>query len=348
VNQVAPHLNQGRRLGGRKMDWLSVWLLGTGTLAAQPFRFPTANHALYEPDGDARFLAPTPGHSWESGSFGCVRSDRSGVRLHEGLDIRSILPGRNGEPADPVLASGDGTVAYVNRSPGRSNYGNYLIVRHYVDRMEMYTLYAHLSEIAPGISAGTPVTAGQRMATMGRTGQPIGKDRAHVHYEINLVLSERFREWFKLHYPGEPNDHGNFNGRNLLGIDPRAVLLAEQREGAGFSLIRFLTEQPVMARVLVPKREISYVRRYPQLLVANPKAQQEGTAGYELGLNFNGIPIRITPRSAGELHGHSGVQLLSVDETEWRRHPCARLIVKRGQVWTLTGKGDELISLLTF
>ena len=197
------------RRRSRVGQWLGALTLrgglGIGTLGsagqAQPFRFPTANHALYDPGGDARFLAPTPGHTWESGSFGCVRTDRSGVRLHEGLDIRSLAPDRNGEPTDPVLASCEGTVAYINRNPGRSNYGNYVLVRHYIERLEVYTLYAHLSAIQPDLTVGSKVVAGARLATMGRTGQPIGKDRAHVHFEIDVVLSDRFREWFKQHYP---------------------------------------------------------------------------------------------------------------------------------------------------
>ncbi len=326
-----------------------VWVVPLmATVASQPFLFPTANQALYEPNGDARFLAPTPGHTWESGSFGCVRTDRSGVRLHEGLDIRSVATGRNGEPTDAVLASAGGTVAYINRRPGSSNYGNYIIVRHYLERLEVYSLYAHLSAIQPGLVVGSQVGARDRIATMGRTGQPIGKDRAHVHFEINLVLSERFKDWFGIHYPGERNDHGNFNGRNLLGLDPRAILLTERSDGAHFSLTDYIKSQPVMAQVVVRRTEFSFVRRYPQLLRPNLRAEHEGVAGFELGLNFNGIPVQITPRSARELGAGPALRLLSVNETEWHKHPCARLVVKRGQTWTLTGKGDELVSLLTF
>ena len=336
-----------------------IWMLWTGCLAcavgsagvltaADGFRFPTANHALYESGGDVRFLAPTPGRTWESGSFGCVRTDRNGPRLHEGLDIKHLARDARGEPTDPILSSGPGTVAYLNRKAGRSNYGNYVLVRHQVDRMEVYTLYAHLSSITAKLAAGTKLAAGDRLATMGRTGQPIGKDRAHLHFEINLLLNDRFSQWFQQRYPDTRNDHGNFNGRNLLGLDPRAVLLAQKSRGESFSFARFVAEQPVMVRVLVKRPSLDFAQRYPSLVRGNPRVEKEGIAGYELGLSFNGIPVQMTPRSAGEMGTSSARRILSVNETEWRSHPCGRLIVRRGQAWTLTAKGEELISLISF
>ena len=42
---------------------------------AQPFYLPTANTALFEKGGEDRFFAATPGKTWVSGTFGCVRSD---------------------------------------------------------------------------------------------------------------------------------------------------------------------------------------------------------------------------------------------------------------------------------
>ncbi len=322
---------------------LCPWVLGDA-----PFHFPTANHALYDAGGDTAFLAPTPGRTWESGSFGCVRTDRNGPRFHEGLDIKSLTKDARGEPTDPVLSSGAGTVAYLSRRPGASNYGCYALVRQYVDRMEIYTLYAHLGSILPKLSVGDRVAAGDRLATMGRTGQPIGKERAHVHFEINVVLNDRFSEWFRQHYPDERNDHGNFHGRNLLGLDPRAILLAQRSQGAEFSLSRFIATQPVMARVAIRKPQLRFALRYPQLVRSNPRAEKEGIAGYELGLNFNGIPVQIIPRSKDELEGVAGRKLLSVDDSEWHKHPCGRLVIRRGQAWTLTGKGDELIDLIAF
>ena len=61
----------------------SAWMA-----AAQPLQLPTANHALFESGGGERFFVGTTGNSWESGCFGCVRSE--GGKMHEGLDIRCL------------------------------------------------------------------------------------------------------------------------------------------------------------------------------------------------------------------------------------------------------------------
>ena len=112
---------------------------------AQPFQLPTANHALFEKGGEERFFVGTVGKPWTTGTFGCVRT--GGWQMHEGLDIRCLQRDKHGEPTDPVLATADGTVAYISTRPSLSNYGNYLVLRHQVEGLEIYSLYAHLREI---------------------------------------------------------------------------------------------------------------------------------------------------------------------------------------------------------
>ena len=147
---------------------LALSWFGCATLFAQtPFQFPTANHYLFERGSELKFFAPTaPDKPWTSGSFGCVRNN--GQRLHEGLDILHLQTDRRGEPTDPVMATADGTVVYISTKPGLSNYGQYVVIRHVVEGIEMYSLYAHLSAIQPGLQTGQPVKAGQVVATMGR------------------------------------------------------------------------------------------------------------------------------------------------------------------------------------
>ena len=114
------------------------WLLAIAA-QAQPFQLPTANHALFEKGGEERFFVGTVGKPWLTGTFGCVRS--GGWQMHEGLDIRCLQRDSHGEPTDPVLATADGTVVYISTRPSLSNYGNYLVVRHQVEGMEIYSLY---------------------------------------------------------------------------------------------------------------------------------------------------------------------------------------------------------------
>src|SRR5277367_7195034 len=107
----------------------SVLFSAASLFAQSPFQFPTANRFLYEPGGELKFFAPTdPDKPWTSGSFGCVRDD--GQRMHEGLDIRHLQTDRHGEPTDPVMATADGTVMYINAKAGLSNYGKYIVIRH--------------------------------------------------------------------------------------------------------------------------------------------------------------------------------------------------------------------------
>jgi murein DD-endopeptidase MepM/ murein hydrolase activator NlpD len=323
-------------------------ILGPGA-CAQPFHLPTANQALFEPGGEPRFLVGTTGKPWTSGGFGCVRSE--GWQMHEGLDIRCLQRDARGEPTDPVCATADGTVAYINTRPSLSNYGNYIILRHAIDGLEIYSLYAHLSAVRPGLNTGEHVQAGEPIAVMGRTSntrERISKERAHVHFELNLLVNDRFALWLKKFKPGERNDHGDWNGLNLLALDPRAILLDQRRLGTKFSLVDFIRQQTELCRVFVQAKNFPWLRRYASLVVANPKTNQEGIAGYELALNFNGVPLELVPRAPSEVKGKGRIRLLSVNESEQRRNPCRRLVTQRGGRWELTGQGRDLLELLTF
>ena len=89
--------------------------------------------------------------------------------MHEGLDIRHLQSDKHGEPTDPVMATADGTVVYFNTRPSLSNYGNYIVIRHVVEGIEIYSLYGHLSAVRPGLKIGDTVKAGDVIGTMGRT-----------------------------------------------------------------------------------------------------------------------------------------------------------------------------------
>jgi peptidoglycan LD-endopeptidase LytH len=324
------------------------WILCANLFAQAPFQFPTANHALYQPGDELKFFAPTaPDKPWTSGSFGCVRDN--GARMHEGLDIRHLQTDRHGEPTDPVMATADGTVMYCNRKPGLSNYGNYVVLRHIVDGLEIYSLYAHLSQVRPGLAAGQPVKAGENIGTMGRTSsaETIAKDRAHVHFELNVLINDNFAAWFKKNSTaGERNDHGEWNGQNLDGLDVREILLAEHN--GKFNLTDFIRGQTELCRVLVRSTNFTYLKRYATLVLKNPVAEKEGVAAYEIALNYNGMAFALLPRAASEIKGSAKFQLLSVNEPVQKANPCRKLVVKRGGLWQLTDKGVREMNLLTY
>ncbi|MDE3068945.1 MAG: M23 family metallopeptidase [Verrucomicrobiota bacterium] len=330
---------------------LALLLFSGAPLAAQePFQFPTPNHFLFVPGGEAKFFAPTePDKPWTSGGFGCVRDYRQ--RMHEGLDILHLQTDRRGEPTDPVMATADGTVVYFNTRPSLSNYGNYIVVRHVIEGLEIYSLYGHLSRVRPGLRIGEAVRAGEVIATMGRTAntaEGIAKWRAHVHFSLNLLINDRFATWFKKAFPHEPNDHGEWNGLNLRGLDPREILLKEHSQGARFNLLNFIRGQTELCRVLVRATNFPFLKRYPMLALKNPVAEKQGVVGYEIALNFNGVPFVLMPRAASEIKGRAKFQLLSVNEAEERANPCRHLLVRRRGHWDLSYTGLRELELLTY
>jgi len=318
-----------------------------GVAAGEVFRLPTANEAIFERGGGERFFVGTAGKPWTSGAFGCVRTE--GWQMHEGLDIRCLQRDRRGEPIDPVMATADGVVVYINRRTGLSNYGNYIILRHVINGIEIYSLYAHLKEVRADLKSGQTVKGGETIAMMGRTSntaQVISKDRAHVHFELDFLVNDRFGAWYRKYHKGERNDHGDWNGQNLMAVDPQAVFLAQRAQGPAFNFATFVRQQTELCRILVRGSEFPWLKRYPGFVRTNSAVQTIG--GYEIALNFAGLPYELTPRDVSEIKSKVPVQLVSVNEAEYARNPCRRLVTKRGSRWELTVRGQNLISLLTY
>jgi len=194
------------------------------------------------------------------------------------------------------------------------------------------------------------VKAGEVIGTMGRTStaETIAKDRAHVHFELNVFVNDNFAAWFKKNATGERNDHGAWNGQNLLGLDPREVLIGEHNPVKKFSMLEFVRGQTELCRVLVRAKDFPYVKRYAPLLFKNPVADKEGIAGYEIALNYNGVPFALLPRAASEIKGAAKFQLLSVNAAEVQANPCRKLVSQRSGRWQLTDKGQQLLEMLTY
>jgi hypothetical protein len=93
---------------------------------------------------------------------------------------------------------------------------------------------------------------------------------------------------------------------------------------------------------------LEWIERYPALLRENPTAQKEGIAGFELSLNYIGIPSTVTPRAASEMKSAARWHLLSVSDAERAAHPCRRLVIQRNGRWQLAPNGERLLELLSF
>lgn len=315
---------------------------------SQAFQLPTPNRAIFLEGKEDNYFTPTVGRTWESGTFGCVRSD--GWQMHEGIDIKCIKRDKKGEPIDPISAAADGIISYINSKPGLSNYGNYIVMRHQIDGMSIYTLYAHLRRIATGLRVGQFKKTGEIIATMGRTAntrQGISKERAHLHFEINVLANNSFTTWYKNRFPGQRNDHGNWNGQNLIGLNPWDIFVSQNKAAAArqqFSLLEYIKEQPVLCRIKVIKpKNFNILNRFPLLVTGSKNVQ---LVGYEISLNPNGVPVRIMPIASEKLELKESTELV-VNPQVYKAAPCRKLVFKKGQKWVFTAKGMAYLDLIT-
>ncbi len=112
--------------------------------------------------------------------------------------------------------------------------------------------------------------------------------------------------------------------------------------------MNFIKNHTELCRVFVRKTNFPFLARYSPLVEKNPKVDQEGVAGYEIVLNYNGLPFRLIPRAPSEVKGYSYVHLISVNEREQKANPCRRLVMKGPSGWQLTNNGLSLVELLTY
>ena len=266
---------------------------------------PTENTALLEkqPAGYFQFVDRTfEGEKttpWEGGQFGFVRDPRrigsaiAYARFHEGLDVKPLRRDAKGEPLDEVRAIATGQVMYVTASAGLSNYGRYIVVRHdFEGTGAFFSLYAHLREAR--VQAGDVVKAGQGIGLMGYTGAGIDQRRAHLHVELNMLLSSDFDAWHQASF-STPNHHGIYNGINLLGLDLQGLFLATAKNPQ-LSIPEFVRGNEAAFRVRVPgtaKMEIA--GRHPWLL--NGKTPR-GTS-WEVTFTRWGFPMAVEASSSG-------------------------------------------------
>jgi murein DD-endopeptidase MepM/ murein hydrolase activator NlpD len=182
---------------------------------------------------------------------------------------------------------------YVTASAGLSNYGRYIVVRHdFASAGAFYSLYAHLREAR--VQAGDAVKAGQGIGLMGYTGAGIDQRRAHLHVELNMLLSSDFDAWHQASF-STPNHHGIYNGINLLGVDLQGLFLANAKNPQ-LSIPEFVRGGEAAFRVRVSgTAKIELAGRHPWLL--NGKTSR-GTS-WEVTFTRWGFPMAVEASSSG-------------------------------------------------
>ena len=156
-----------RATGVADAKLLSKLGLKIRAVASAPAATPTAPAA----PAAAQYLKvfPVSGTHSFADDFGAARHQGS----HEGNDIMSPR-------GTPVVAVADGTIKRLTRvETGLGGIWIWL-----VDTAGNEYYYAHLTDIVAGLDAGSKVTAGQQIGTVGNTGDARFGD-CHLHFEVH-------------------------------------------------------------------------------------------------------------------------------------------------------------------
>ena len=307
-------------------------------LHAQPLdlAWPTPNRAWLEGKPIQDFIQPTESGEPDSGCFGCVRSN--GDQFHEGLDLKPVKRDAHGEPLDHVFAVLPGVVRYVNLRPRESTYGRYIVIEHTGVRPSVYSLYAHLASVADGIAPGANVERGQAIAQMGHSagGYPIPLARAHLHFEMGLMITRDFQKWYDWKKFPDPNEHGIWNGFNLMGFDPLDFLNKFRDRKVGSFQDYFAQMRPAVRVRIATGKVPDFVTRYPSLLT-KPMPAGDRVAGWEIECDWTGLPFAWTPLGPDEIAGLPPDQpvVTWADLQSQRMHHCKSLVRPGGNGYAI-------------
>jgi murein DD-endopeptidase MepM/ murein hydrolase activator NlpD len=324
--------------------WFSVvwlWIVGPVFGATMRLTWPTPSTAYLDGQPFEVFVQPTASGTPRSGLYGCVRN--GGTRFHEGLDLAPVGRNAQGEAVDPIVVVADGIVRHVSSRPSDGGYGRYVVVEHPDLVPAVYTLYAHLAAITPGLSVGDRVNRGDRLGIMGRSagGYSIPKDRAHLHFEMGVRFTDSFSRWYSAQGYGSPNNHGVFNGMNLVGFDPLAFFDAF-KNGRASQPIDFMATLPVAVTVRVNDRRIpDFARRYPMLVEG--EVPVNGPAGWEIDFHGSRLPLRLKPLSVAA--PGSRFEIVRSDAGELSAWTCRSLVARSGKR-RIEVPGKDLVSAL--
>lgn len=267
-----------------------------------PHFWPTPNPEFLNRGEMEGVLQPTVSGRITSGLFGCVRND--GHRFHEGIDLRAIHRDRRNESTDSVFAFDDGIVRYVNRVAGNSSYGRYIVIEHPQIAPGLVSLYAHLRSVPESIQANVEVSGGERIAMMGRSagGYTIPRSRAHLHFELGFWLGGDFQQWYDQQPYDSENEHGSYNGMNIVGADVWQ-LCGSIRRGEARNAWEYLMSEQIAVEAFVRDTKI------PELLRVNPQLLENDVipanhAGWRVELTWYGLPTRFKALTEEEMSDH--------------------------------------------
>ena len=150
--------------------------------------------------------------------------------LHNGVDLATAQ--------SPVVAAASGVVSFAGDNG--NGFGNHVIIDH---GSGITSMYGHLADIEPGITAGTSVAIGQRLGLEGTTGWSTG---IHLHFTITIDGADVDPVAFML-------DHGApLNGQPVGPSNATATTEGMAEGGVGFDLPQPEVRQNSLANEPLP------------------------------------------------------------------------------------------------
>ncbi|RJY10187.1 M23 family metallopeptidase [Aurantiacibacter aquimixticola] len=153
-----------------------------GTQAAQTTPGDRTEPSVQSEEQASNLMIPVLGVSASDLTDNFEDERGGGTRLHEAIDIMA-------EAGTSVVSVAPGTVERLFRS---DQGGNTVYIRS-EDRETIY-YYAHLDEYAPGLNEGMTVRRGQRLGTVGSSGNA-DPEAPHLHFEVMRTTAEA--EWWE-------------------------------------------------------------------------------------------------------------------------------------------------------
>lgn len=169
----------------------SVLWLGLGAVLLQNYRLvPPGSRALLEtPRPSGNLVIPVEGVRAGQLRDTFTQARAGGLRVHDAIDIMAPR-------GTPVLAAAPGRIEklFVSKAGGNTVY------QRAADGALIY-YYAHLDAYAPGLAEGQAVRAGQRIGTVGSTGNA---DPAAPHLHFAVLRTRAGAKWYDPATPLNP------------------------------------------------------------------------------------------------------------------------------------------------
>ena len=179
------------------------------------------------------------------------------------------------------------------------------------------------------------------MGNTSTTKPPIPFERAHLHWEVGLLLNSRYEANNRETKQNIP--FGNYNGLNLFGLDPLDFWAAQQRH-PGLPFADYLATVRPAATLLLRGRFPDFFERNPGLWHGpRPDGAPIAVAFGESGMPLSGRLA--TPEEIEKHLGNMRHAVLSVDTNVLGANARA-YVIRRNSRWEVTEAGKSLAAHL--